>query len=158
MIFTEKALVWGSFAEEQRLDKKVRKLYEKAYPKAVLRDIDELLDELSRLESVQSLDTAKNFLQLTALSVLRFKNEIAAISDFANIANDFEISLKMHYLDSLTAANLEKCISDITLFRKAYPKVIPKSVSNEDAGRMLGILNTNQLELEELGGSGLFVG
>ena len=158
MIFTENALVWGSFSEEQRLDKKVRKLYEKAYPKAVLRDIDELLDELSRLESVQSLDTAKNFMQLIALSVLRFKNEIAAISDFANIAKDFEISLKMHYLDCLTAANLGKCVEDIVLFRKAFPKVIPKSISNEDAGRMLGILNTNQLELEEHGGSGLFVG
>lgn len=123
-----------------------------------MKNIDELLDELSRLESVQSLDTAKNLLHLIALSVLRSKNEIAAISDFADIANDHEIPLKMHYLDCLTAANLEKCISDVALFRKAYPKVIPKSVSNEDAGRMLGVLNTNQLELEELGGSGLFVG
>jgi hypothetical protein len=61
-------------------------------------------------------------------------------------------------LDSLTAANLEECVADISLFRKAYPKVIPKSVSNDIAGRLLGLLNTNQLELEQLGGSGLFVG
>lgn len=158
VLFTEKALVWASFAEEERLEKTVRKLYEKAFSKASLNDIDHLLDELTRLESVQSLDTAKNLLQLVALTVLRQHNEIAAISDFAEVAGDEEISLKMHYLDSLTAANIELCIADIVSFRKAYPKVIPKSVSNENAGRLLGVLNTNQLELEQLGGSGLFVG
>lgn len=151
-------MVWASFSEETRLDKRVRKLYEKAYPKAALKNIEELLDELSRLESVQSLDTAKNLLQLIALSVLRGRNEITAISEFANVTDDRELSVKMHYLDCLTAANLERCIADIVLFRKAYPKVIPKSITNEEAGRLLGILNTNQLELEELGGSGLFVG
>ena len=123
-----------------------------------MKNIEELLDELSRLESVQSLDTAKNLLQLIALSVLRSKNEIAAISEFANVANDLEITLKMHYLDCLTASNLEQCVADVAMFRKAYPKVIPKSVTTEVAGQLLGIINTNQLELEELGGSGLFVG
>ena len=158
VLFTESALVWASYSEEERLDKRVRKLYEKAYPKAAVKNIVELLDELSRLESVQSIDTARSFLQLVALSVLRSKNEIAAISEFASVADDNEISLKMHFLDSLTASNLDRCIADVVLFRKAYPKVIPKSVTDEQAGHLLGVLNTNQLELEELGGSGLFVG
>jgi hypothetical protein len=158
ILFTENALVWASFSEEERLEKRVRKLYEKAFSKVSVNNIDDLLDELTRLETVQSLDTARNLLQLIALTVLRQRNEIAAISDFAEVADDGEISLKMHYLDSLTAANLEECVADISLFRKAYPKVIPKSVSNDIAGRLLGLLNTNQLELEQLGGSGLFVG
>lgn len=150
--------MWADFDEEERLDKRVRKLYEKAYPKAVLKSLNDLIEELARLDSVQSVDTAKNLLQLIALFVLRKRNEITAVSEFAEVADDREISLKMHYLDHLTAANREKCTSDVALFRKAYPKVIPKIVTDEDAGHMLGLLNTNQLELEELGGSGLFVG
>lgn len=158
VLFTENALVWASFSEEERLEKRVRKLYDKAFSKVSVNNIDDILDELTALESVQSLDTARNLLQLIALTVLRQRYEIAAIFDFAEVADDEEFSLKMHYLDSLSAANLEECIADVSLFRKAYPKVIPKSVTNDIAGRLLGLLNTNQLELEQLGGSGLFVG
>ena len=158
VLFTEKALVWASFAEGERLDKRVRNLYEKAYPKAVTKNIDQLLDELSGLQCIQSFDTAKNLLQLIALTVLRHRNEIAAISNFVGSASDLETSLKLHYFDKLTAVNLENCINDISAFRVAYPKVIPKSVTNSEAGRLLAVLNTNQLELEELGGAGLFVG
>jgi hypothetical protein len=158
VLFIENALVWASFAEGERLDKRIRTLYEKAYPKAVTKNIEVLLDELSGLQYIQSYDTAKNLLQLIALTVLRHRNEIAAISSFVDAAGDLETSLKLHYLDKLTAVNLENCIQDIALFREAYPKVIPKSVTNDEAGHLLAVLNTNQLELEELGGSGLFVG
>lgn len=56
-------------------------------------------------------------------------------------------------LDALGAANIKECVADIKSFRKEYPKVIPKSFTNERAARLLGLLNTNQIELEELGGT-----
>lgn len=157
VLFHEEALVWASFDEDAKLDKKVRKLFEKAYPKAVLKNVNDLLEELSSLESVKSLDNARNLLLLIAISALRNKNELSPISDYMDV-DSHQLAIKLHYLDLLTASNLEKCVADMSLFREAYPKVIPKSVSNNDAGKLLGIINTNQLELEQLGGSGLFVG
>jgi hypothetical protein len=96
-------------------------------------------------------------LQLLALTILRQNNEIRSLSDFAGVADESQLTLKLHLLDLLTAANISSCVADVKQFRKSFPKAIPKTISHEVAGRLLGILNTNQLELEEYGGSGLFV-
>lgn len=45
----------------------------------------------------------------------------------------------------------------IASFRERYPEAIPSTISNEVAARLLAILNTNQVELETICGSGLFV-
>ena len=66
---------------------------------------------------------------------------------------------KLSLLQDLTpGVYLDECIEDVKTFRDSYPKTLPLSLSNEDCARCLGLLNTNQVELEDFGGSGLFVG
>jgi SET and MYND domain-containing protein len=157
LLFEEEALVFAHYEEHTGYDKKIKNLFFKAFPKTVINKLEEIVDELSHLDNVQSLDTGRNFLQLIALTILRQQKEVDALSDFSGAVDEPDLSLKLHLLDSLTAANLKQCIQDVKQFRKSYPKVIPKYISDTDAGKLLGVLNTNQLELEEFGGSGLFV-
>ena len=50
-----------------------------------------------------------------------------------------------------------ECVAAIASFRLTHSEVLPASISDEEAGLALGILNTNQLEVTGLNGSGLFL-
>jgi len=159
VIFTEAALVWGSFEEsaddddddnvdndnEVNMDIMV-----KAYGSRVKNFSDNLssiLDEICRLERVQSLDTARCFLQLLALVQLNNEGQL----------DNHHVMSSLELLSSMTACNLDQCLNDVKNLRKAIPKLIHHTISDSEAARYLGILNTNQVELEMFGGSGLFV-
>jgi len=150
VLFTEDALVWSSFAEDS--GPHVNKdLLHRAFGPKNFKQLDTLHEELSELDQIASLDNARNFLQL--VSILFLQSELAT-------GGDAELLAKLSLLSALDASpsHRQKCIEDIRCFRHAYPKVLPSSLSDEQAGHILGVLLTNQLELESFGGSGLFVG
>ena len=148
VLYKEDAFLYAPFDEGARLPPRMIKQLLSVFPKAVLKEFDDHLDELCHLDTIQSLDTARCFLQLVAIMELRRQDKIAEYYS----AND------LWYLDQLTGHNVRGCTEDIRQFRISYPNVLPKGNTDADYGRLLAILNTNQLELEEYGGSGLFLG
>lgn len=148
VLFTEEAFVYASFNEGARLSPQAVQQYRAVYKPAVLKDMDDLLEELTHLDSVQSLDTARCFLQLVAIAQLRF----------LNLVSDHCTQSQLWYLDQLTGHSIDQCTEDVRQFRVSYPTVIPKNLSDGECGRLLALLSTNQVELEEFGGSGLFLG
>jgi len=149
VLFTEQAIVWSSFKEDTNGKHVHKDLLVRAFGKKNYNRIDALHEELSCLSKVGSLDNARNFLQLVAIYFLQ--SELASGTD-----TQFITSLSL--LGQLTAANVRECVDDVRCFRHAYPNVLPKSLTDEQAGQMLAVLLTNQLELESYGGSGLFSG
>lgn len=121
-----------------------------AFKPRELEALQEMTFFLADLSRVGSVDTARNLLELLALYRLRAANELEQSGDMAE---------KFALFGDLTAANLDECVSNMRQFRRRYPTMVPKSVTDAAAGALLGILNTNQVEVEsELCGSGLFVG
>jgi len=109
-------------------------------------EFEEMVYDFAEMERVQCLDTARCFLQLIALFRLKESCNTNPV-----------ILKKLDMISSFMAENLESCESTIITFREKYPTIIPNSLTNVEAGKLLGILNTNQYELEDIQGSGLFV-
>ena len=146
LVYQEEALVWAEFVEE--CETRVNEgLLLRAYGKKVMSTIDELEEELAAFESVQSLDTARSFFQLLAMVVL--KDELQD--------KDEQLGRRIRLALELTGgAKVRECTETCRSFRELHRNVIPKAISTEECGLLLARLNTNQVELEELGGSGLF--
>jgi hypothetical protein len=106
------------------------------------KKIKKFIEDFSQEERVQSLDIARCFLQGISIAMKPQTHE--------------ELTLVMK-LSHLQPANLDKCIETIEQIRIRHPSIIPLSITNEVAGRLLGILNNNQMELERFGGTGLFL-
>lgn len=66
-----------------------------------------------------------------------------------------KIQASLENMELLTACNLQICLEGVKSIRESFSSLIPKSLSSKLAAKLLGILNTNQLELD-IGGSGLF--
>mmetsp|Transcript_7503 Transcript_7503/g.11220 ORF Transcript_7503/g.11220 Transcript_7503/m.11220 type:complete len:461 (+) Transcript_7503:212-1594(+) len=60
-------------------------------------------------------------------------------------------------IDCLSQANLPRCVEAVEKTKKICPLLIPSNVDSILAAKVLAALNTNSHELEELGGSGLFL-
>ena len=146
LIYQEEALVWAEFVEE--CETRVNEgLLLRAFGKKVMSAMDELEEELAAFESVQSLDTSRSFFQLLAMVVL--KDELQD--------KDEQLGRRIRLALELTGgANVRECTETCRSFRDLHRNVIPKAISTEECGLLLARLNTNQVELEELGGSGLF--
>lgn len=114
-------------------------------PVPPLSQLPSIVKALVKLKKCQSKDTARCLLQLIALT------------STAQMETDTVALAKLEMLSQLSAANLVECNRDIKSFRKKHPKWIPKCLSDAQVAKLLGVLNTNQIELEEFGGSGLFV-
>ena len=142
IIFEEEALVFASYQDEVETQINYDILL-KAFGQSKCECIDDYHEELANLDSIQSLDTARSFLQLIAF---------ACIDDNTSKPNDW----KMPLLSQLGGSNLPKCKKDIKTFRLLFPSLIPKKITDDQAALYLGILNNNQIELENYGGSGLF--
>lgn len=147
IIFVEKSFVFSS-ANPLPVHECFNYVF-KAFKPKELDKIELMTDFLSNLSRVNSVDTARNLLELIAIYRL-------------NQVGDDEISSaqmkqKLALFGQLTAANLDECIDNMKSFRKKFPTVIPAAVTDAAAGALLGILNTNQVELESINGSGLFV-
>lgn len=120
-----------------------------AYKPFELEKLEEMAAYLSQLSRVGSMDTARNILELIA--IYRLKQSASL-----NMTDLMKTNLEL--FSALTAANIEECTENMQMFRERYPTVIPAAVTPSAAGALLGILNTNQIELEDICGSGLFVG
>eukprot|EP01041_Mallomonas_annulata_P001615 gene1615-3115_t len=145
VIIQEDALVYGSYDEEH--SEYNNDLIQVALSHVINSNdvLDEIILALADLEKIQSEDIAICFLQLLGLHIMKSQG---LSSNFIE---------KMDLLSQLTASHLDKCISDIKKFRSLYPDIIIPSITDDDAGMLLGILNTNEFELEDIQGTGLFV-
>ena len=162
IVFVEDAFLYSSYQDGTKSDRETFLL--KAYGKTVYNQLDDIYEELSCLPKFDCLDTARNFIQLVAF--MHMKNDLltstgknSAYNLLGPLAND--LARKYELLEQLKPGNdesLAACIADVKAFTDAYPKALPRSVSLKQAGAALGLLNTNQVELEDFGGSGLFVG
>jgi len=156
VLFIEEALVFSSFVEVEEdapegIDVHVNgQLLLRAFGEDIMAELHDVHEELSNLPRIECLDTARNFLQLVALMHLRD----------SLTAEDEEIwALPLTLLSRLTpGVYMQELVQTVRTFRHAYPRVLPAGMSDTDAATCLGVLNTNQLELEDYGGSGLFVG
>jgi len=147
IVFVEKSFVYSS-ANPLPVHECFNYVF-KAFKPKELDKIEAMTDFLSNLSRVGSVDTARNLLELVAIYRL---NQIGD-SDVSSI----EMKEKLALFGALTAANLAECVENMKSFRKKFPTVIPAAVTDAAAGGLLGILNTNQVELEGINGSGLFV-
>ena len=111
----------------------------------IVSQLEEMVCFLSALDRVQCVDTARCFLQLIGIHILQ------------SAGVNLQLDRKLDLFSKLTFVNLDDCLENIKLFRSKFPRVIPSSISDLTAATFLAKLNTNQVELEDLGGSGLFV-
>lgn len=156
VLFVEEALVFSSYVEIEEdapegVDIHVNgQLLLRAFGEDIMAEMHEIHEELSNLPRIDCLDTARNFLQLVALVHLR---EALTSEDEETWRRPLTL------LSRLTpGVYMQELVHTIRTFRHAYPRVLPAGMSDTDAATCLGVLNTNQLELEDYGGSGLFVG
>ncbi|GAB9473064.1 hypothetical protein Gpo141_00010224, partial [Globisporangium polare] len=57
----------------------------------------------------------------------------------------------------LTSANYERSLEAATALREQAPEIFPDGFTDAQLATLIGVLNTNSHELENLGGSGLFL-
>ena len=122
----------------------------KASNKKILSQLTALSKELIKLPKVAALDTARCLLQLIGLTA---SPSSPSSSSSSSISHEFQLRM----LSQLSAANVKECTRDIKSFRKKFAKWLPKHIKDSEIAFLLGVLNTNQMELDEIGGSGLFV-
>lgn len=156
IIFEEDALVFAKSSFRDEGDSSHHELEEillRAYGKSHIKMMDQYHEELANFDQIQCLDTARCLLQLVALHILQMKSSypVDQIPDCSN-----KMNMLMQLGVSSVEANAEN-ISAVRQFRSLYPKLIPKTISDSIVGKFLGILKTNQHELEDIEGSGLFV-
>ncbi|CAM9795450.1 unnamed protein product, partial [Hapterophycus canaliculatus] len=60
-------------------------------------------------------------------------------------------------LQALTVANLPRCLESVASIRQRLPGLFPGGMTDDRAAKILGALNTNSHELEQVEGSGLFL-
>mmetsp|Transcript_14763 Transcript_14763/g.14863 ORF Transcript_14763/g.14863 Transcript_14763/m.14863 type:complete len:506 (-) Transcript_14763:229-1746(-) len=148
VLWTEEAIVFGSY-NERSYDCDTQLIQSAlAHNSENLEEIDEIVLALADLDQVQSEDIALCFLQLLAIYKKKKDNNILLTQSMHD---------KIHLMSQLSASNHTKCISNISEFRRTSPSVIHPDITDTEAGYILGILNTNQIELNDVGGTGLFV-
>lgn len=64
------------------VDEQDSHLFKAAYPKSVRGMVSEIIDDLSSLDRCSSHDTARNFLILLAIEILRDQNKVSELSDW----------------------------------------------------------------------------
>lgn len=130
--------LWGQILAVSSKKKKKGKKKAVSTDKAL-----ELMDALLDLRSVAAVDTARCLLQLI---VMALKAPQSALDN-----------PRLLFLQ-LEPSNFDQCLEDIAAFRLAHPSAIPEKLTTEFVARLVGVLNNNQMELEDIVGSGLFVG
>jgi SET and MYND domain-containing protein len=150
IVAIEQALVYASYRAREPhivsedMSARIARAYHGTNEK-VLAQVPSIVKALVKLKKCQSRDTARCLLQLIALTAE------------AGNETDVEMRTKLEMLSQLSAANATDCNRDVRAFRKKHPKWLPRGLSDAHIASLLGILNTNQIELEDYGGSGLFV-
>ncbi|CAM9348795.1 unnamed protein product [Ectocarpus sp. 8 AP-2014] len=106
-------------------------------PPELLEELDAAADEMCDLDAVNTLDRARCFIQC----MLMYRKD----------------PLSLDPLAPLTAANLPRCLESVVSIRELIPGLFPDGMTDDHAARILGTLNTNSHELEQVEGSGLFL-
>ena len=158
LLWTEQTFLYSDLNIEFENDGHLS-LINAAFNKTTVSNISTIIDDLAELDKIECVDTAKNLLLLLSMYILKRKDSTMLIRILTTISNNSlnndEINTKLDLIHQLTAANLDECIHTAKQIRSIHKTLIPKAITNEEVGRLLGILNTNQLELD-IGGSGLF--
>ncbi|CAN0196244.1 unnamed protein product [Scytosiphon promiscuus] len=89
------------------------------------------------LDAVNTLDRARCFIQC----MLMFRKSPVSLDP----------------LKTLTVANLPRCSESVISIRQRLPGLFPEGMTDDRAAKVLGALNTNSHELEQVEGSGLFL-
>jgi hypothetical protein len=108
------------------------------YPKDLAARMDEVEEALGTIDGFDELDVSRRLIKL--LNLARLEPERAELTR------------------PCTANNMEKCRTVIRDIRahKVARLILPATVEDEEAARLLAVLNTNSHELGEWGGSGFF--
>mmetsp|Transcript_26232 Transcript_26232/g.38874 ORF Transcript_26232/g.38874 Transcript_26232/m.38874 type:complete len:502 (+) Transcript_26232:84-1589(+) len=152
VIFEEDAILFGSADDDNDLvERNVYDFLSEYNPQQgiSLDDICNFAFDLSKMDRVESLDSVRCFLQ-AVVYVLRFSK----LSDDVNTPSSLKVQLELlNQLQPSSQAHFEKVVTKV---RKKHKKVIPSSISNSLAGRLLGVVCNNQMELDQYGGSAVF--
>jgi uncharacterized protein YejL (UPF0352 family) len=126
----------------------------KTKPKVTLSRVKSFITALANDESgvVQSIDTARNFLLAVVLVLQQQRGE--------EYVCDGVTGQMLSLLQALGPVRQEECTALLSHLRSlpAHKHVLPhvSILSDELAGRLLGVMNNNQLQLELFEGSGVF--
>lgn len=110
------------------------------YPAALVKDLarrDEVVHMMADVDGIAEVDRARCILRCLAM----FERDASALNDVL----------------LLTSANYERSLEAAKAVRAQAPEAIPSGVSDAQLATLIGVLNTNSHELENLGGSGLFL-
>jgi hypothetical protein len=144
VILVEKPLVAASWHEHRCLEchephaASTCTEVSKRYPKAVACKMEEIEAALGTIDGLDELDISRRLIKL--LNMARLEPARAELTR------------------PCTAHNMDKCraiIADIKAHKVAR-LILPGEVEDEEAARLLAVLNTNSHELGEWGGSGFF--
>lgn len=153
VIFSEQAFVfapWGTDVcpgcEEAKSDEKTQCCCDReGKPKQLyteklsgnLERREQVVNLMADLEGIAEVDRARCILRCLAM----FERDNAALDDVL----------------LLTSANFDRSMDATTQMRAQVPDVFPSGFSDNQMATLIGVLNTNSHELENLGGSGLFL-
>lgn len=156
ILWSESTFLFAS--DDEEISSTHLELLRHAFPSSLINSLPEIIDSLaSSMQRIQSLDTAKSFLYLLSIYILRKRDPESLSSILRRLdgsSSSSEIDYKLSLLDQLSGQNVAECLEDIRSIKTQFPALIPKSVPLRDAAQLLAVLNTNQLELDN--GSGLF--
>ena len=162
ILYIEDALIYSSYLDDVEPDNLC--LLEKVYGEKVCGYLDRIYEHLATFPKIECLDTARNLVQIVGVMYLKEQIDPATTAGAAAFGIEVpNLAEKIELLEKLqpgTEESVAACVENITSFKKTFPNVFPNkgSISTETVGRLLAILNNNQVELEDFGGSGLFVG
>ncbi|TMW65073.1 hypothetical protein Poli38472_009240 [Pythium oligandrum] len=153
VIFVEDAFVYASWStnvcdgcEEDKDDENApchcdrtgspKEMYTPALQKDAVRR-DEIVQTMRELEGIGEVDRARCILKCLAM----FERDPKSLDEVFECA----------------CANVDRCDEEATELRNLVPEIYPPGFTNEQMATLIGVFNTNAHELENLGGSGLFL-
>lgn len=157
VIFAEEAFVFAPWSfdvcpkcEERKSDavagslcaceRKSAAEFKPLYPGALAADLarrEQVVRFMAGLDGIDEVDRARCVLRCLAM-VERNSGALAAVLQ-------------------LTSANYERALKAATELRVFAPDAFPATISDAQVATLISVLNTNSHELENLGGSGLFL-
>lgn len=147
VLWTESAYVYAAGEADEEADLALWKEIASVgsgRPKLTTKAAKTMMKDLIKLRSVGAPDTARCLLQLVA----RLGRHLSGAGSSTN--SDVLFS-------ELHPSNMDRCMADISSFRSKHKDSFPAAISSESIARLLGVLNSNQMELGDIEGSGLFV-
>ncbi|DBA02077.1 TPA: hypothetical protein N0F65_011144 [Lagenidium giganteum] len=149
VIFREQAFVYGTWSStvceecDEVADDDAHPCASKRsppFPKQLMNDAKKrtsVLQTMRKMDGIEELDRARCIVRCLA----KFEEDATALDEVLE----------------LTCANRERCAKTAKKLRSQAPEIFPKGFTNEQMATLIGALNTNSHELENLGGSGLFL-